>query len=108
MIRKELSYILMWYHVHLYCLTCLFPFQLFLNLLCIVTTFICDNLNGYAFGIIVLRYVQRPTEVCQAIFRELKDAFWLKFEEIHRAIDWPTFLESVEGRPDAILLRKIR
>ena len=52
--------------------------------------------------------MQWPTEMCQAIFWELKDVFLLKFGETHRAVDWPTFLGSVECRPDAFLVRQIR
>ncbi|XP_071933913.1 uncharacterized protein [Coffea arabica] len=49
--------------------------------------------------------VPNPVGVYHAIFRELKDAYWLRFGEFQRVLEWPTFVELVECRPDAFIIR---
>ena len=36
--------------------------------------------------------VPNPVGVCQGIFRDLKEAYWLRFGELLRVMEWPTFL----------------
>mgnify|MGYP004710553617 FL=1 len=45
--------------------------------------------------------------VYRAIFRDLKDAYGLKFIELQQVWDWPTFLELVEHRPVAFRVQPV-
>ncbi|XP_071902663.1 uncharacterized protein [Coffea arabica] len=74
----------------------------------ILPTLICWHIWKARCTAVFQGSVQRPTEVCQAIFHELKDIFLLKFGEVHRALDWPMFLELVECRPDAVFVHQVR
>ena len=48
------------------------------------------------------------TAACRAIFRDLKDAYGLKFIELQQVWDWPTFLELVEYRPVVFRMQLVR